>query len=65
MSKIEESSRIQDPQNPQITFVQRVKNGEFQHVKEITSTTGESAVVDNQTIETITITRQITAVTSY
>lgn len=62
-----ESSRFQDPENPNIYFVQRVKNSQFQHVKEVQSTTGEeiSSEDANQTIETITITRTITPVTSY
>lgn len=45
--------------DPNQTGVIRWKNGGFQHLKEIRSTTGESVTSEGVTTETITITRYI------
>ncbi len=62
-----ETSRVPDPNNPNITMVTRVGNGEFQFVKEVQSSTTELIVDGDElhTEETITINRYISKVAQF
>lgn len=56
-----EFNRIPDPNDPDSSFVQRLKNGAIETLKETVTNTGEiiDPANENVTIETITITRRI------
>jgi len=63
-----ETSRVTDPENKNVAYVSRIRNGSFEDLRETRSSTGEvfpDPENEMNTVETITIHRTIGVKTTF